>query len=370
MEQSDLVYACCLNRIFNYKCLEARRLIEHFPSIGELFELSRNGLTEIFGEKSHYPDEILNQSHTRKAIEDVEWADKHNISIIYIKDREYPYRLKECEDAPIILYYKGSADMNVERAVSIVGTRKATPYGRETCERILEEFSHLSPPPLIISGLAFGIDITAHKKALELGLESIGVMATGLDEIYPRQHRNIAAQMVSKGGIISDFPKETPPLKLNFIRRNRIIAGISDATILIESREEGGGMVSAKMAYSFSREVFALPGKITDPYSKGCNLLIKENIAEAITDSNSISVSLGWERVESKNKINKKMLIFESDNEIKRKILVALSSYLSFDVNDLFEISGATLAELNLNIVELALEGRIKEDADGRYSIA
>lgn len=365
-----MVYACCLNRIFNYKCLEAKRLIEHFPSIGELFELSRKGLTEIFGEKSHYPDEILNQSHIRKAIEDIEWADKHDISIIYIKDREYPYRLKECEDAPIILYYKGLSDLNAERVISIVGTRKATPYGREACIGIVEEFSLLSPRPIIVSGLAYGIDIVAHKTALELGLESIGVMATGLDEIYPKQHRSTAARMLSQGGILSDFPKETAPLKLNFIRRNRIIAGISDATILIESKEEGGGMVSAKMAYSFSREVFALPGKITDPYSKGCNLLIKDNIAEPITDSGSISASLGWERVDSKNKKNKKTLIFESDNEIKRKILVALSSYLPLDVNDLFVTCDTTLSELNLNIVELTLEGRIKEDSDGRYSIA
>lgn len=370
MEYSELVYACALSRIFNYDCIKAKLLTERYPLPEEVFSLSRRELKDILGENSKYVEDVLDHGNLRKSEEEVKWALDHNVRIFYIGDSDYPRRLKECPDAPVVLFYKGNADLNSSKAVSIVGTRKPTPYGRDMCRKIVESLSTVANPPIIISGLAYGIDICAHAQALDCGLSTIGVMATGIDSIYPSPHRGVAAKMVSQGGVLTDFPKETTPTAINFVRRNRIIAGLCDAAVLIESKREGGGMISVKMAYSYSREVFALPGKLTDVFSQGCNLLIKDNIATPITALDTVSRSMGWKKISSEKRKRTNLLTFESDNPVKISILKLLSSYASLDADSIMETVGSSFQDTMLSLTELEMEGRIVSNDTGKFSIA
>ena len=267
-------------------------------------------------------------------------------------------------DAPIILYYRGNADLNAERIIAIVGTRLATEYGKYACRSIIKALRKLDPKPIIVSGLAYGIDITAHREALELGMKTIGVMATGLDTIYPASHRNIAAKMLNMGGVLSDFPSKTPGATINFLKRNRIIAGIADATILVESKIKGGGLVTIKQANSYSRNCFAIPGRINDITFEGCNLMIEKNIAAIINTPETIALEMNWE-----DNSKKELELFENINPIKTKILVTLSSGLPMDINSIFNATKLDIKELTLNITELELDGIIIEDNNSKYRL-
>lgn len=369
MEYDELVYACAINRIFNYSCDKARLLVSKFSSPGDIFRLTRRELVEIFGRESHFVDDILNHLFLKKGEEDVLWARDHNVRIFYIGDSDYPCRLKECNDAPVALFYRGNCNLNSNRVVSIVGSRNASEYGKGFCVDLINSFAELEDPPIIVSGLAYGIDITAHKAALDAGLSTVGVMATGLDVIYPAVHRKVAAQMVEQGGILSDFHIKSPPVALNFVRRNRIIAGLSDATILVEARKGGGGVITSKMASSYDREVFALPGRVDDPLSEGCNLLIKENSAEIITGKDSIRSAMGWKNIVKDKLLRLKFLTFESDNDVKKGVVMALARLKQGTVDELAECTGCGRGELMVSLTELELEGRITSDLLGQFKL-
>lgn len=362
--------ACAISRIFNYECAKAKILIDSFPSPKDVFSLSRNELKDILSPGSKFIEEILNENNLKISEKEVEWALNHKVRIFYIGDSDYPRRLKECNDAPVALFYMGSADLNASKVVSIVGTRKPTPYGRDMCRNMVRSFSELDSPPLIVSGLAYGIDICAHTAAMEFGLNTVGVMATGIDSIYPSVHRDTAAKMVKCGGVLTDFPKGTGATPLNFIRRNRIIAGLCDAAILVESLKDGGGVISVKMAYSYSREVFAVPGRMTDDYSQGCNLLIKDNIASPVVDYDTVARSMEWKKLSSDRGKKTNLLTFESDNPIKVKILKTLSSYACLDPDSIMEAAGCSFQDTMLYLTELELEGRVVSNDTGKFSIS
>ncbi len=367
MEYGELVYACALNRIFNYNCKWAKTLFDHFPIPSTPFSLSRKELCGVFGKQSHYVDDLLDKNFIEKGYQDTRWAERVGVNIIYIGDSIFPKRLKECPDSPIILFYKGNSDLNAERIISIVGTRSANEYGKECCRKIIRGLSSLEKKPIIVSGLAYGIDICAHICALEYGLDTIGVMATGLDDIYPRFHRDIANKMTTQGGIISDFPPNSTPIKINFLRRNRIIAGLSDATLLVQSNINGGGIITSKIANSYSREVFAIPGRITDESSLGCNMLIGNCIANIVNDEESILKTMNWENTNNKKVVTFTQIIFDSDDEITRNILLALSSQLTLDIDTLFEIVKGDYNDFITKITSLELDNRISSDVSGRY---
>lgn len=369
MDYGELVYACAISRIFNYDCLGARCLIDKISSPSDVFSLSVAELTDLLGHKSRYADEFLDNSILKRSEQEVEWAVNHGVRIYYIKDSDYPYRLRECADAPIVLFYRGTADLNSSGIVSIVGTRRATPYGLGMCEQIMEGLSNLNDPPVIVSGLALGIDICAHKAALRLGLDTVGVMATGLDKIYPQKHRDIAVDMVEHGGILSEYFSQTVPLALNFIRRNRIIAGLSDATVLIESGEEGGGVITSRMAFDYSRDVFAVPGKITDELSKGCNNLIKNNIACCVNNIDVIGREMGWKKSLNNSADIPKLLTFDSDNQTAKRIVKLLSSYDLLDVDEISKAAECPLREVVQNLTDLEMAGRVVSDVSGRFSL-
>ncbi|MGL4293052.1 MAG: DNA-processing protein DprA, partial [Bacteroidales bacterium] len=235
---------------------------------------------------------------------------------------EYPQRLTDCVDAPILLFYKGNADLNATHILSMVGTRNSTHYGRELIEEFMRVLGEQLPDTLVVSGLAYGIDINAHRFALHNSLQTIGVVAHGLDRIYPDAHKTTAREMVSQGGLLTEYPSETNPDKGNFIARNRIVAGISDATIIVETADKGGSIVTAGIASSYDREVFAFPGRVSDPRSKGCNRLIRQNRAALITSASDFLEMMNWIRTSAPS--NSRQLPIEFDLTEEEQKLVAL----------------------------------------------
>lgn len=369
MEYDELACACALNRIFNYSPSKSILLLSRFPSASSVFELKKWELEELFGKESHFVADILDKRFLDLGQEDVKWAQLHGVQIYYYFDKTYPWRLKECCDAPLLFFFKGNCDLNHKRVISVVGTRRATDYGLRMCGELLKSMSELDIPPVVVSGLAYGVDIAAHMGAIELGMKTVGVMATGLDRIYPASHRKNGAIIVENGGLLTDFPINTPPLPLNFIRRNRIIAGLSDATILVESGRDGGGVITAKMAHSYHRDVFAYPGRLVDNLSAGCNTLIKDNIAEIIINGSTIKRSMGWKKSSKDIGLNAKLLTFESDNDVKRKIVSTLYEKMSATPDELIEYTGCHRGDISIALTELEMERRVESDFSGRFKL-
>ncbi len=232
----------------------------------------------------------------KRAEEELEYAERHGITVLIPLDDGYPRRLKECDDAPLMLFYKGTADLNSSHIINIVGTRHSTPYGQDLVRRFVADLRTLCPDVTIVSGLAYGIDICAHRQALDNGLKTIGVLAHGLDDLYPTAHRDTANRMVAQGGLLTEFMTRTNADKLNFVRRNRITAGISDACVLVESAAKGGGLITTRISKDYNRDVFAFPGPVGAPYSEGCNRLIRDNGAALITSAEDFVKAMGWEQ--------------------------------------------------------------------------
>lgn len=289
---------CALNRIFGFEPKTALAMIGHLGSAKEVFGLSARDLEELTGPYFKHKGKICRQE-ADNAAEELVRLEKEGIRFCGWTEDSYPPLLKECEDAPVGLYIRSATPpeslWDNGDNIAVVGTRDISSYGREWCGRIVKGFSEVSTKPVIVSGLALGTDIEAHRTALENGLPTIGVMATGPDAIYPWRNRQTAEMMVSTPGcaLITDYPPRTAPLAVHFLRRNRIIAGLSRATLLMESRIRGGGMMTCRLAFSYSRDVYALPGRVDDIRSQGCNMLISQKIAEPITSAESLMESLG-----------------------------------------------------------------------------
>ena len=290
---------CALNRIFGYAPRIASALLDCFGSAAPVFRMGKDELREVLGPGSKYAAEICARSLDMAAAE-LEEAGRMGVEFRGRGEAGYPALLAECEDAPAGLYVRSdapSACLAAERdCIAIVGTRDITPYGKEWCTRIVDALAGTGKNPVIVSGLAYGTDITAHRTALENGLDTIAVMATGADTVYPPAHRGDAMKIAGKAGsaLITDYPLHTKAIAINFIRRNRIIAGMCRATILIESRSKGGGMITASQAFSYNRDVFALPGRAGDPFSAGCNSLIRSGCAAPVTSERDLVESLGF----------------------------------------------------------------------------
>jgi DNA processing protein len=294
MPEDELTALLTLNRIEGLGCTGAKYLYEQLGSAQEIFR-NREHLKEIIpGIDSHVIDAMCGSGYDSFIREELEFIEKHGIRCVTPVDHEYPARLLDCKDAPLVLFSLGNVNYNASRTVGIVGTRKATDYGRRMCHTFVSELHELCPDVTIVSGLAFGIDIEAHKAALESGLPTIGVLAHGLDMIYPSAHREVAKKMLADGGLVTEFMSRTIPLGPNFVRRNRIIAGLSDAVIVVESAAKSGSLITAEIALSYNRECFAFPGSVGDPYSVGCNELIRDNRAGLITSAFDFADLMGW----------------------------------------------------------------------------
>lgn len=281
-----------------------------------IFHTPKRQLIKIPGVGEITANSILqNKEALEKAQQEMDFIQKHNIQTIFYFDDAYPQRLKNCSDAPILLYYKGNAALNNTHIVSIVGTRNATPYGKQICEQLVKELQPYNV--LIVSGLAYGIDHAAHAACVKNQVPTIGVLGHGLDRIYPPEHRNLAKKMLANGGLLTEFTSTAKPDSKNFPKRNRIIAGMTDATIVVETGNKGGSIITAYLAQSYNREVFAFPGRIHEPYSMGCNQLIKKNVAKLIESSEDIAYHLGWDETDvvSTKPLQRELFIELSESE-------------------------------------------------------
>lgn len=289
----SLIHQIALTLINKVGSVSARRLLDVFGSAEAIFDAGREQLLEIDGIGSFIADQILRTNALALAGEQLEFLQKHQIRVLFYTDDQYPQRLKQCHDAPVLLYYKGTADLNHPRIVSIVGTRMATAYGLQLCRELAETLQPYNV--LVVSGLAYGIDVAAHQQSLLFNIPTVGVLGHGLDRLYPAAHREIANKMLKNGGLLTEFPLNTIPSKENFPKRNRIIAGISDVTIVVEAALKGGALITAELANSYNRDVFAFPGRTTNVYSQGCNFLIKTNRAGLIGQAKDLVYYMGWD---------------------------------------------------------------------------
>jgi DNA processing protein len=288
---------CALNRIFGFEPKIGLALISHLGSASEVFRLSSEAINSLIGPYSKYRDRI-NASAFDQASNELKQLENQGIHFCGITENHYPSMLKECEDPPIGLYVRSSTPVQElwkDNSIGIVGTRDISPYGKEWCQKIVKNLSMTGHRPPIISGLALGVDIAAHRTAIENGLPTIAVMATGPESIYPYRHRADAERIINSPGcaLITDYPPGTAPLAIHFLRRNRIIAGLSRSVLLIESRIKGGGLMTCRLAFSYNRDIYALPGRADDIRSEGCNELIRKKIAEPITSIITLTESLG-----------------------------------------------------------------------------
>ena len=286
--------------------------------------------------------DLVTKEAVDHAQKELEFIDKHNIGLYFYKDDNYPYRLASCVDAPILLYSKGNVNLNAKHMVSVVGTRMPSERGKDWCRRLVLDLAEQVPDLTIVSGLAYGIDIVAHKAAIEAGIPTIIVPAHGLDRIYPAVHRNVAVQALDKGGIVTEYTCGTEPERFNFVARNRIVAGLADAVVIVESKRKGGSLITADMAVDYGRDVFAVPGRIDDECSAGCNQLIKCNKAHMIETAEDLVKNMQWGY---------------STSQPKQTTMVELLYNLSEPQQKLYELLRE--AEDGLHINQLVMEAQI-----------
>ena len=314
MNKPPLLYALALQAVPNIGDITAKKLIHHCGSPEAVFKESKTALSKIKGISQRSIKNIYDSTHLKAAEKELVFMEKESIQGLYFENPNYPFKLKHCIDGPIVLFQKGKIDWENQPVISIVGARKITTYGLAQCEKIIESLSVFNP--IVVSGFAYGTDIAAHKAALKHQLQTVGCMAQGLQNTYPKQHLKYRSLIEKQGGFVTDFWSTAPMDPSNFLRRNRLIAGLSEATIVIESAEKGGSLVTAAMAFDYNREVFALPGRITDSQSQGCLNLIKTKNAHLVSTPADIPYILNWS-LETQKKIVQKKLFVELDSDEK-----------------------------------------------------
>lgn len=313
MLEEELHYTLALQRVKGIGDVIAKKLISYCGSPKNVFKEKKHILEKINGIGSFTIKHVFDKENLIEAEKELQYLQKNNIEVNYFLDDNYPDKLKHCIDAPILIFKKGAIKIDERPIISIVGTRKITSYGRSFCEKLIEELKEFNP--IIVSGFAYGVDICAHKAATKNNLQTIGVLAHGFEKMYPKTHIKYVNQVCENGGFITDFWHKDSLIRENFLKRNRIVAGISEATIIIESAEKGGSLVTADIANSYNRDVFAVPGRTTDNFSKGCNDLIKRNKAAILTSANDLMEMLNWQSKEDKPKIVQKQLFVELNED-------------------------------------------------------
>lgn len=301
-----------------------------------------------------------------RAKEELDFAQKGDIRVLLLGQADYPSRLAECADAPLALFVRGTARLNAPHVVTVVGTRRVTEYGKQLCARFCEDLAGLVPDAVVVSGLAYGVDIHAHRASLGAGLETVAVLAHGLDRIYPSLHRDTAAAMTRQGALVTEYMSGTNPDKGNFVRRNRIVAGMADAVVVIESAARGGALITARLALDYGRDVFAFPGRTTDPYSEGCNALIRENGAALATSAADVAEALGWHTAEARQQPVQRELFPDLSPE-EARICSLLRGTDGKDINRLAVEADIPVHRLSVRLFELEMKGLVKPLAGGRY---
>lgn len=314
-EEVSLKHKIALGLIPGIGDINARKLVAYFGSVEAVFTETYNSLLKIPGIGTGLAKYISDHSYLEAAETEAEYVTKNGIRTYFYLDSDYPFRLKQCEDSPVVFFFKGTSDLNSMKILSMVGTRSATSRGREMCEKIIGGLAVSNPDIIIVSGLAYGIDIACHKAALFHNLQTIGVLAHGIRTVYPSLHESVARSMVSNGGLLTDFISDALPERNNFLKRNRIIAGLSDATVVVESGLKGGALVTADIANSYNRDVFAVPGRPEDQYSQGCNNLIKTSKAMLVESAEDIEFFLNWQPAKPKQPVQKTLFADMDERE-------------------------------------------------------
>lgn len=307
-----------------------------------------------------------------RAEKELEYDEEHGITQLTLDDARYPQRLRECADAPLVLYYKGNADLNCRHTINIIGTRRCTNYGKDLIRNLLAELKELCPETLVFSGLAYGVDICAHREALNNGFKTVGVVAHGLDDLYPRAHRQTANEMLRQGGLLTEYVTHTEPFAKNFVHRNRIVAGCADTTILVESASHGGGLITCSMANSYGRKVMAFPGAVGAKFSEGCNNLIRDGRAQLVSSAADLVQAMGWESDEILQKARKEGIqreLFPELSKEEKAVVSTLNADNDQMINTLSEHTSLPIAQLSALLFELEMKGVVKPLAGGVYHL-
>lgn len=362
----DLLHRIALKKLEGIGPARAKKLVSYCGGVQEIFEASKKKLLAIPG-IHHGIVAALNFDEALKAAEaEVRFLEKEGIRPVFYLDKDYPKRLKHCDDGPLMLYTRGEMRLNVPKTVSIVGTRNASDYGRRVTERLVD---HLKPHDcLVVSGLALGIDVIAHRAAVQSGLQTVAVLGHSLDRLYPHQNKKIAEKMLDNGGLITEFESGTKPDRENFPQRNRIVAGMSDVTIVVETAVKGGSMITARLASGYNRDVMAFPGPVDAIYSSGCNHLIKSNQAHLIEDIQDLEYLMGWERNDGKESTPQKQL-FVDLNEEEQKMYDLLKGLPKESLDNLSLNSGFPVSKTSTLLLELEFKGVVKALPGKVYSL-
>ncbi|WP_420551996.1 DNA-processing protein DprA [Tenacibaculum aiptasiae] len=318
MKEEKLLAILRLQATKNIGSVLAKKLISTTGGVENVFKEHKNSLHKINGIGPNITTHLLDTKNLKRAEEELKYIQQKNIQYLYFLEEDYPLNLKNSVDPPILIFKDGDMNLNNQKIISIVGTRKCTSYGRDFCNQLIEDLKTYNP--IIVSGFAYGVDIYAHKAAIKNNLQTIAVLAHGLEDIYPKTHKRYISQLHKNGGFITEFWHQEKPQRENFLKRNRIVAGLSKATIIVESAEKGGSLVTADIANSYNRDVFALPGKYTDIYSKGCNNLIKNNQAHLLTSAEDIVKMLNWDVQQTKKVQAIQKQLFVSLNDTEKRI--------------------------------------------------
>ncbi|MCD2423602.1 DNA-processing protein DprA [Niabella pedocola] len=350
--EHPLMYRIALTLVPNIGPVIARLLLQHL-SPEEIFTARRPVLEGIEGLGRLRADSILKFNGFSQAERELVFIEKHGVRPLFLTDDAYPQRLLNCYDAPVLLYYKGTADLNQSKIIAVVGSRLHTEYGRLVCEKLIDDLQHSGV--LVVSGLAYGIDSLVHKHSLKAKLQTVGVLAHGLDKIYPADHFAMAREMTGQGGLLTEFVTGTQPDRHHFPSRNRIVAGMSDATIVVETEIKGGSMITAELANGYYKDVFAFPGRTLDKKSSGCNHLIKTNRAQLLTDGKQLLETMGWATAKKAVKKQTRELFIELSAE-EQAIVTLLQERQQADIDELHLRSGLSSSRVAVAVLNLEMQ--------------
>ncbi len=363
MTTNDYIYLIALTKTPKVGPVIAKNLISYCGGAEAIFSESKKNLSKIPGIGMKL-SALFNPTSTLKEAEaEMQFIEKNKIQVLSYLDEGYPKRLLNFESSPIVLYYKGTSSLNFNRTVGIVGTRQPSDYGRMMCEKIIEDL--LPYKVQVVSGLAFGIDATAHRKCIEMNIPTLGVLGHGLDRTYPTEHESLAKKMCKNGGLLTEFPSGTNPDKENFPMRNRIIAAISDAVVVVESKKKGGSIITAEYANEYNKDVFALPGQVTETLSEGCNKLIKQNKAHLIESASDIAYITRWDEIDSGKVIQKQLFVDLDEKEQKMVNLIRDNKEIAIDAIT-FKM-GMTPSEIASILLSLEFKGMVRALPGKKY---
>ena len=363
---SELLYRIALTMVPQIGCVQARLLLQQFGTAEAVFKTSAALLEKIEGIGALRARAIRRFNLFDRAEKELVFIEKYDIRPLFITDAEYPKRLLHCYDAPLLLYFKGVADLNPSRVLSVIGTRSHSDYGKQLTEQLMATLASLDV--LVVSGLAFGIDAIAHKSAMKQSLPTIGVLGHGLSKIYPSEHAQLAREMLDRGGLLTEFASGCKPDKHNFPIRNRIVAGMCDAVVVVETGLKGGSMITAELANGYNKDVFAFPGRVHDPKSTGCNQLIRNNKAVLFTEAAELISLMGWDPSPTVRKIRQREF-FPTLSEHEKNILGLLSTRQRMHIDELQQLSNASASATAAAMLNLEMQGIILLQPGKMYAL-